>query len=113
MLKFKGYRLGENPDTASDSVVLFSVDGVQWAKLPWYLNEVNHSPTGLNWGYYGSGCAQLAYAILRKYCEKFLVIEVARTHYPSFKYDFVAKWGNEWELDAEEITEWFANKPLT
>lgn len=29
------------------------------------LGEVNHSPTGFEWGYSGSGPAQLAYAMLR------------------------------------------------
>ena len=35
--------------------------------LPLYLNEVNHSPTGFECGYCGSGPSQLAYAILRDY----------------------------------------------
>jgi len=32
--------------------------------LPWRLDLENHSPTGLEWGYGGSGPAQLALAIL-------------------------------------------------
>ena len=32
--------------------------------LPWGVEVVPHSPTGLEWGYHGSGPAQLALAIL-------------------------------------------------
>jgi hypothetical protein len=32
--------------------------------LPPRLDLANHSPTGLSWGYHGSGCAQLALALL-------------------------------------------------
>lgn len=34
-------------------------------EIPLYEHEKNHSPDGFNWGYPGSGPAQLAYAILR------------------------------------------------
>jgi hypothetical protein len=33
-------------------------------RLPWRLDLSNHSPTGLEWGYGGSGPAQLSLAIL-------------------------------------------------
>lgn len=41
----------------------------------------NHSPDGFSWGYEGSGCAQLALAILLK----FYVKEFAQDHYQDFK----------------------------
>lgn len=41
------------------------VDGME---LPWRLDIRKHSPTGLEWGYLGSGPAQLALAIL---CDHF------------------------------------------
>lgn len=46
----------------------------------------NHSPTGFNWGYGGSGPAQLALAILMKY----LPVEEAYEYYQDFKFLFVA-----------------------
>lgn len=35
--------------------------------LDWRLDIVNHSPTGIGWGYPGSGAAQCAVAILADY----------------------------------------------
>nr|MDO8119284.1 hypothetical protein [Candidatus Sigynarchaeota archaeon] len=40
------------------------VDGVKLS-LQRSLKQVEHSPTGFNWGYKGSGCAQSAHAILQ------------------------------------------------
>ena len=57
---------------------------------------VNHSPTGLEWGYGGSGPAQLALALLAdQYADP-----VALDHYQDFKNDVVAPLdGDEWALD--------------
>lgn len=46
----------------------------------------NHSPDGFNWGYGGSGPAQLALAILLK----FMSPEDAQQHYMDFKFSFIA-----------------------
>lgn len=46
----------------------------------------NHSPDGFNWGYGGSGPAQLALAILNH----FLPAEVALKLYHSFKFKVIA-----------------------
>lgn len=43
---------------------------------------INHSPDGFNWGYAGSGPAQLALAIL---------LEQALSHYQQFKWDVISK----------------------
>lgn len=48
---------------------------------------VNHSPTGFNWGYGGSGPAQLSFAILADY---FGDVEAARVLYQDFKSSVVA-----------------------
>lgn len=63
----------------------------------------NHSPDGFEWGYAGSGPSQLALAILLDATED---KEVASKHYMRFKFDFVAKWGEEWRIDAQQISEW-------
>lgn len=48
----------------------------------------NHSPDGFNWGYGGSGPAQLALAILLKYMPEEIAVKV----YQTFKFNVVAKW---------------------
>lgn len=46
----------------------------------------NHSPDGFNWGYSGSGPAQLALAILMRYVDA----ETAQKYYHQFKFGFIA-----------------------
>lgn len=56
---------------------------------PTYSQRItNHSPDGFNWGYTGSGPAQLALSILMEY----LPVEVALTHYQAFKNLVVSTW---------------------
>jgi Family of unknown function (DUF6166) len=50
------------------------------------LKVANHSPTGFNWAYSGSGPAQSALAILLHYWPK----EVASKYYQDFKFKFIA-----------------------
>lgn len=79
--------------------------------LPLYLNEVNHSPTGFEWGYYGSGPSQLAYAILRSY---FGEREKAEELYTQFKSDFIAVLPSstsdrafcDWVITESQVKEW-------
>lgn len=61
----------------------------------------NHSPDGFNWGYHGSGPAQLALAILLKYAPKH------HQQYQAFKQDRVAMWpqGVDFETDID-LLEW-------
>lgn len=47
----------------------------------------NHSPDGFAWGYHGSGCAQLALAILLHFASE----EFALKHYQKFKADVIAE----------------------
>jgi hypothetical protein len=51
----------------------------------------NHSPDGFNWGYGGSGPAQLALAILLQYMNE----EEACNYYQDFKFKVVAGWPQE------------------
>lgn len=48
----------------------------------------NHSPDGFNWGYGGSGPAQLALAILLELVDE----NIAAASYQMFKREFVAAW---------------------
>jgi len=55
--------------------------------LPYESQKIrNHSPDGFNWGYGGSGPAQLALAILLKLYSR----EVALIHYQYFKRTAIA-----------------------
>jgi hypothetical protein len=63
---------------------------------------VNHSPDGFNWGYGGSGPAQLSLALLADaYGDK----DVALRLYQQFKWVVVARLPQErgWRLSQEEI----------
>lgn len=64
--------------TRTDRGCLVTVNG---RPLALQLNLVNHSPTGFEWGYFGSGPAQLALAILAHEVGK----ERALLHYQEFK----------------------------
>jgi hypothetical protein len=50
------------------------------------LKIENHSPTGFNWGYGGSGPAQLALAILME----FLPVKKAQAYKQDFKWKVIA-----------------------
>lgn len=63
----------------------------------------NHSPDGFNWGYYGSGPAQLALALLYDVTgDKELSLRL----HQKFKYDHVGNWKVEWAIDSDKIREW-------
>ena len=107
-LKFRGQR------GRKDCVVQASTDGGEtYHALPLYLEWVNHSPTGFEWGYYGSGPSQLAYAILHQY---FIMVEgftgdeayeEAQDIYMRFKQDVIAPiHAEKWGIDGGDIKEW-------
>jgi len=89
--------------------VVVSVLGEQWAEpLPTQLHLRNHSPDGFEWGYQGSGPAQLALAIL---------VEVMRDEnaalrlYQRFKRQIVAKLPKPWWLITEaSVQDWVAHQ---
>jgi len=70
---------------------------------------VNHSPDGFQWGYSGSGPAQLALALL-----------LDATHNPAisvrlhqaFKSEFVAGWGDQWEITIGTILAWVRDEAV-
>ena len=66
----------------------------------------DHSPNGFNWGYGGSGPAQLALALLLEETDK----DTAISLYHTFKGEMIAKLevGNGWTLFSEEIQDWLA-----
>ena len=67
------------------------------------LEIADHSPDGFNWGYNGSGSAQLALGILYEVIGD---AELARSYYPFFKADHVSRWGERWEISESEVRRW-------
>lgn len=86
-----------------------SVDGKPLHPGPSQRIE-NHSPTGFEWGYAGSGPAQLALAILLDYFEFTKTFEPkrkAQTLHQDFKFAFVAQFPKaRWTLTGEKIDDW-------
>lgn len=69
-------------------------------KLPVRLDVRRHSPDGFNWGYEGSGPAQLALAI----CCHATGDDLRAGHvYQDFKRKVVARWSDEWRMTKEEV----------
>ena len=71
----------------------------------------NHSPTGLEWGYGGSGPAQLALGILADYLTRNYGSEVADRIavdlHQRFKFTVISKLHpDEWEIPLEYIRGW-------
>lgn len=68
----------------------------------------NHSPDGWEWGYNGSGPAQLALGILLEHtCDA----EVAQQHYQDFKDAFITRAHREaFEISGEQIDAWLKTK---
>ena len=66
MLIFAGSR---RKDESGVDVYFWDTDWEDTSPVPLktYLDEISHSPTGFEWGYHGSGPAQLSYALLRTF----------------------------------------------
>jgi hypothetical protein len=77
--------------------------------LPSHIELRNHSPTGFNWGYGGSGPAQLALALLMDATGD---PELALRHYQDFKFEFVAQCGDKRTITAAEIKSFLARESL-
>lgn len=66
----------------------------------------NHSPDGFEWGYAGSGPAQLALAIL---LDVTLSSVLAERNYMRFKWEHVARWKrDQWEMTDAQVMDWLA-----
>lgn len=61
-----------------------------------------HSPTGFEWGYHGSGPAQLALALL---CDATGDVQLACRNYQEFKRQVVGSFGDNWLLEAGYIAD--------
>ncbi len=75
-------------------------DGPMLQMLP---HIVVHSPTGLNWGYGGSGPADLALSLLTDATGH---RPLAESLHQDFKWAVVAALPDEWTLTRQEILDW-------
>lgn len=73
-----------------------------WSQKVW-----NHSPDGFQWGYGGSGPAQLALAILLDVTGD---EELSVRLHQDFKRDKIAQFGDSFVLTEGEIRAWLAGK---
>jgi len=96
---YKGERPGEG---AGGQTIVVQDNGDEYP-----LKHIErHSPDGFNWGYGGSGPADTALSILAN-C---LGMEQANVLYQSFKWEFVAAWGDEFKITEKEIKDWARNQ---
>lgn len=67
----------------------------------------NHSPDGFQWGYGGSGPAQLALALLLDATGS---PEITLAFYQAFKWEKVAGWGDSWSITRGSILMWVKDR---
>lgn len=83
-------------------------EGNEVTDLPIFLHLVNHSPDGFEWGYYGSGPAQLAFAILYHFYGD---EEIAKKHHQDFKDEVISTLHDDtWVLPYEFVGLWLMTK---
>lgn len=69
----------------------------------------SHSPDGFNWGYGGSGPAQLALGLLLDATgDRY----EAERLYQAFKWDVVSWWGLSWSISDADIRDWLGGRPI-
>lgn len=75
-------------------------DGNETYPLDPRHDEVNHSPDGFQWGYGGSGPAQLAYALCRSALDD---KSEAEDVYMDFKDHVIARLDGDWSMSDDDI----------
>jgi len=98
---YKGYRIQER----SDGVVDVYDDEGNFSQLPLHYDLCQHSISGFNWGYGGSGPTQLAFSLLYDVTEN---QKVAHSNAQNFKWDVLARipTDDDWQMTFEEINDW-------
>jgi len=95
---YRGRRL--EPEKGTISNVEVTVNGKS------LRHRVYHSPTGFNWGYGGSGPADLARSILWD----LIGAEPYAQLYQEFKCRFVSGWKDQWTITSKEIRNWMLER---
>jgi len=77
-----------------------------------------HSPSGLEWGYGGSGPADLALSILCDLLDEHPqgMEEIERTQawhfHQAFKWQVVSTWGEAWHIREDQVRHWLLTGKL-
>ncbi len=101
--KSKGYHGRRNDH--GEIRVFVTVDGPAMDHYE-LLHRERHSPDGFNWGYGGSGAADLARSIIWDHIGK----EPTPSMYQDFKWAEVCKWGDMWKITTGEVNHILAEK---
>lgn len=96
---------GTRTDTEALVSKLVDEDGTRRrVELPTRTDLRNHSPTGFEWGYAGSGPSQLALAIMADYLKD---DKKALEYYYYFKMEVITGLrGETFELTADQVRRW-------
>jgi hypothetical protein len=81
------HRPGDERDLEDVTVTVHELHKQYWLDPKRSLAVRSHSPTGFNFGYGGSGPAQLALAILLDFTDD---VRVAQRWYQTFKFEFLS-----------------------
>lgn len=103
---YEGYRINDEPGNVIITRTEVNLKGeIRVDNLdPGPSQELyNHSPDGFEWGYEGSGPAQLALALIFDATGS---KELALRYHQEFKASFVANWEARWQLLARQIRVW-------
>ena len=114
--RMRRYRAHRTDEAGREGVlVIDQVDGHDQARplRHWPL----HSPTGFQWGYGGSGPADLALAILLDYMNEWPTeaqMDAGESRawslHQYFKWDYVARFSESWEISALDIQSWLQDE---
>ena len=96
MATYRGYRYQDSGE------LVVTKDGESLSPAP-SQKVWNHSPDGFQWGYGGSGPAQLALALLLDVTGD---PDLSANLHQRFKMEYVAGWGEYWEFSTEGIQAW-------
>ena len=99
----KTYRGKRNPDAVGPCKVYVTGNDRTTRDLNPRYDLVNHSPDGFQWGYGGSGPAQLAIALV---ADTIGHDYVAKLCYQQFKREVVAGLPDTFEITNEQIVKW-------
>lgn len=112
MMSIEEQNSKDTKETAANDVAAGFITGHYATRRVWIdgkplplresLKVCNHSPTGFNWGYGGSGPAQLALAILLKFTDK----QTAVCLHQSFKSEFIAPAGEKLIISMKDVVNW-------
>ena len=87
-------------DPIHRTVVQIDDEPLDWESS---LEVRNHSPTGVEWGYPGSGPSQLALAILLALVDR----DVALIHYQEFKRQIIVPLDHDsWTIAVRDVLDW-------